>query len=113
MHFLSRSLGGVKSLIVLVSKQNLNKTKYIYASKKISYQFLTPWHLFLKGNKAANSSSSDHPLSNCCLISYSSSVATELNDFASKNVFNFSWDLQSSQARTNYNQCLFKSFERI
>ena len=68
---------------------NLNKTIiYIYASAKISYQFLVPWHLFLRGNKAANSNSSDHPLSNCCLISYSSSLAVELTVFASKNVFN-------------------------
>ena len=68
---------------------NLNKTIiYIYASTKISYQFSVPWHLFLRGNKAANSNSSDHPLSNCSLISYSSSLVVELNVFASKNVFN-------------------------
>ena len=50
----------------------------MYASTKISYQFLVPWHFFPRGNKSANSNSSDHPLSNCCLISYSSSLAVEL-----------------------------------
>lgn len=65
---------------------NLTKTIiYIYASAKISYQFLAASYLFLK---VANSNSSDHPLSNCCLISYSSSLAVEVNVFASKNVFN-------------------------
>ena len=76
---------------VLISNKTiiLNKTIiYIYVYTKLSYLFLVPWHLFLRGNKAANSNSSDHPLSNCCLISYSSSLAIEFYDFASKNVFN-------------------------
>lgn len=76
---------------VLISNKTiiLNKTIiYIYVYTKLSYLFLVPWHLFLRGNKAANSNSSDHPLSNCCLISYSSSLVIEFNDFASKNVFN-------------------------